>query len=113
MSPLRIGVAGLGTVWRSEGCFIAGIDPWRRVKDVSDEEALAVLAAARPLMQMSVENNGRPVTWRPEAPVRGRENRFWVFNREGLPCRRCDTLVRQRGQGDDNRRSFWCPQCQT
>jgi endonuclease VIII len=106
-------VAGLGTIWRSEGCFIAGIDPWRRVKDVADEEALAVLAAARPLMQLSVESGGRPVTWRPEVPARGPENRFWVFNREGRPCRRCDTIVRQRGQGDDNRRSFWCPQCQT
>ncbi len=106
-------VAGLGTIWRSEGCFIAGIDPWRRVRDVSDDEALAVLAAARPLMQLSVENDGRPVTWRPEVRPRGRENRFWVFGREGLPCRRCDTLVRQRGQGDDNRRSFWCPECQS
>jgi endonuclease-8 len=106
-------VAGLGTIWRSEGCFITGLDPWRRVRDVSDEEALAVIAAARPLMQMSVESGGRPVTWRPEVPRRGRENRFWVFNREGQPCRRCGTIVRQRGQGDDNRRSFWCPQCQT
>ncbi len=34
-------------------------------------------------MQLSVENNGRPVTWRPEVPARGRENRFWVFNRAG------------------------------
>ena len=106
-------VAGLGTIWRSEGCFLTGLDPWRRVRDVSDEEALAVIAAARPLMQMSVANNGRPVTWRPEVPARGNENRFWVFNREGRPCRRCGSIVRQRGQGDDNRRSFWCPQCQT
>ena len=106
-------VAGLGTIWRSEGCFIAGLDPWRRVKEVGNDEALAALAAARPLMQLSVENDGRPVTWRPEVPARGRENRFWVFNRAGRPCRRCDTIVRQRGQGDDNRRTFWCPQCQT
>jgi endonuclease-8 len=106
-------VAGLGTIWRSEGCFIAGIDPWRRTTDVSDAEALAVVAAARPLMQLSVENNGRPVTWRPEVPARGRENRFWVFEREGLPCRECGTVVLQRGQGDDNRRTFWCPACQT
>src|SRR5215213_6746486 len=106
-------VAGLGTIWRSEGCFIAGLDPWRRLKDVPDEEAVAVLAAARPLMQMSVENNGRPITWRPEVPARGRENRFWVFNRAALPCRSCDTPVLQRGQGDDNRRTFWCPQCQS
>ena len=28
------------------------------------------------------------------------------------PCRRCDTLIRSRGQGDDNRTTFWCPACQ-
>jgi endonuclease-8 len=106
-------VAGLGTIWRSEGCFITGLDPWRRVADVTDDQALAVIAAVRPLMQLSVENDGRPVTWRPDVPARGRENRFWVFNREGQPCRRCEAIVRQRGQGDDNRRMFWCPQCQT
>jgi endonuclease-8 len=106
-------VAGLGTIWRSEGCFLAGLDPWRRTADTSDDEALAVIAAARPLMQLSVESGGRPVTWRPEVPARGRENRFWVYNRAGQPCRRCDTVVEGRGQGDDNRNVFWCPRCQT
>ena len=106
-------VAGMGTIWKAEGCFIAGIDPWRRLSEVTDAEALAVVHAARPLMQLSVENGGRPVTWRPEVPPRGRENRYWVFGREGLPCRRCDTLVSQRGQGDDNRRTFWCSTCQS
>jgi endonuclease-8 len=83
------------------------------LSEVSDDEILAIVRAARPLMQLSVENDGRPVTWKPEVPPRGRENRYWVFNREGLPCRRCDTLVLQRGQGDDNRRTFWCPECQS
>jgi endonuclease-8 len=106
-------VAGLGTIWRSEGCFMSGLDPWRRVADVTDEEALEVTRVARPLMQLSVENNGRPVTWKPEVPARGRENRFWVYGREGRPCRRCQTIVRERGQGDDNRKMFWCPECQT
>jgi endonuclease-8 len=106
-------IAGLGTIWRSEGCYLAGVDPWRRVAEVTDDQALAVVRAARPLMQLSVENNGRPVTWRPDVPARGRENRFWVFDRAGQPCRRCQAIVRQRGQGDDNRRTFWCPQCQT
>src|SRR5918997_5990432 len=27
-------VAGIGNLWKVEGCFAAGIDPWRRVRDV-------------------------------------------------------------------------------
>jgi endonuclease VIII len=91
-------VSGIGTVWKSEGCFLAGVSPWRRLGQVSDDEALRVIAEARPLMQRSVEGD--------------RHKRRWVFERAGLPCRRCDTRVEFRGQGDDNRNTFWCPECQ-
>jgi endonuclease VIII len=91
-------VAGIGNMWKAEGCFLAGIDPWRRLDELSDAEALSVLGELRPLMQASAE--GRRVPHR------------WVYDRAGLPCRRCDTPIRARGQGDDNRTSYWCPSCQ-
>src|SRR3954463_6477198 len=30
-------VSGIGTVWKSEGCFLAGISPWRRLDRTSDD----------------------------------------------------------------------------
>ena len=105
-------VAGLGNIWKSEGCFMAGVDPWRRAGEVTDAEALAIPRMARPLMQLSVERGGWVATSQPNRPPRGRESRTWVYNRDGLPCRRCATPVRARGQGDDNRTTYWCPQCQ-
>jgi endonuclease VIII len=92
-------VSGIGTVWKSEGCFLAGLSPWRRVATVGDDEALRAIHEIRPLMQGSVEGD-----------LRGR--RRWVFERAGLPCRRCSTPIEFRGQGDDNRNTFWCPECQ-
>ncbi len=92
-------VAGIGNMWKAEGCFLAGIDPWRRLADVSDDEVLAVVRELRPLMRASADG-GR---------VRGSH---WVFERAGLPCRRCGTRIRARGQGDDNRTTYWCPKCQ-
>ena len=103
-------VAGLGNIWKCESCFIAGLDPWRRVEEVSDEEALAIVREARPLMLESVDRGGPIVTWQPERPARG--NRTYVYERARLPCRRCNTPVRVRGQGDDNRTTYWCPDCQ-
>jgi endonuclease-8 len=91
-------VSGIGTVWKSEGCFLAGVSPWRRLAKISDGEALRVIAEVRPLMERSAEGGGR--------------QRRWVFERAGLPCRRCDTPIEFRGQGDDNRNTFWCPECQ-
>jgi endonuclease-8 len=85
-------------MWKAEGCFMAGVDPWRALREVSDDDLLAVVRAVRPLMQASAE--GR------RAPPR------WVYGRAGLPCRRCATPIRARGQGDDNRTTYWCPRCQ-
>ena len=28
-------LAGIGNVWKSEGCFLARIDPWRRARATS------------------------------------------------------------------------------
>jgi endonuclease-8 len=92
-------LAGVGNVWKSEGCFLAGIDPWRGLAELSDEEALAPVRAVRPLMR--------------EAAQRGGHTRdLFVHERAGLPCRRCGTLIRAGGQGDDNRTTYWCPRCQ-
>jgi endonuclease VIII len=92
-------VAGIGNLWKAEGCFLAGIDPWRPLRDLSDDEALAIVRVLRPLMRASAEG-------------RHTERQRWVYNRAGLPCRRCTTSIRARRQGDDNRTTFWCPTCQ-
>ena len=92
-------IAGIGNIWKSESCFAAQIDPWRRVSQVSDCQALSIVRQARPLMQASAEHGGA-------------RNRPRVFERTGLPCPRCGTLIRARGQGEDNRTTYWCPGCQ-
>jgi endonuclease VIII len=92
-------LAGIGNVWKSEACFAAGIDPWRRVGDLRDDEALAVARMARALMQVSVQGGGF-------------KDRVAVFDRAGQPCRRCGATIRARGQGDDNRTTYWCAGCQ-
>jgi endonuclease VIII len=92
-------LAGVGNVWKSEGCFRAGLDPWRPLGRVADQEALAAVREMRRLMQASVEAGGHP---------RGLQ----VYDRAGRPCPRCGAPIRARGQGDDNRTTYWCPACQ-
>jgi endonuclease VIII len=94
-------IAGIGNLWKSEGCFAAGIDPWRPAGRVSDEEALAIVRECRPRMQESARD-GRQDRWRR------------IYNAAGRPCPRCGppATVAARGQGDDNRLTFWCPTCQ-
>ena len=93
-------VAGIGNMWKAEACFEAGVDPWRPLEEVSADEVLAVARAARAGMRVSAD--GPPA----DPPLR-------VYNRAGLPCPRCGAVIRSRGQGDDNRTTYWCPGCQT
>jgi len=111
-------LAGIGNVWKSEACFLAGVDPWRHSGDVSDDEALEIVHEARPLMLISAERGGHIVSYRPQRNASRRrriapdEESTWVYGRAGRPCRRCATPIRVHGQGDDNRATFWCPACQ-
>jgi endonuclease VIII len=92
-------LAGIGNLWKAELCFAAGIDPWRTVAAVSDEEVLELVALARQLMRESVT---RGYMARPRA----------VYRQAGRPCPRCGTIIRRRGQGESNRITYWCPGCQ-
>jgi endonuclease-8 len=92
-------VAGIGNVWKAECCFALGVDPWRAVGAVGDEEALALVGFAREHMRVSAREG---FAARPRA----------VYDMAGRPCPRCGTPIVARGQGDDNRITYWCPGCQ-
>jgi endonuclease-8 len=86
-------------MWKAEGCWEAGVDPWRPVSQVTDAEAAAIIAAVRPRMLQSAQSGARP-------------DERQVFRRNGRPCPRCGSTILARGQGDNNRTTFWCPGCQ-
>jgi endonuclease-8 len=93
-------IAGIGNLWKAEVCFATGIDPWRALGEVSDEEAEALVGKARELMRQPARDG---FSARPRA----------VYGRSGQPCPRCATIIRQRGQWENNRLTFWCPACQS
>ena len=90
-------LAGVGNMWMAEALWTVRFSPWAWVRDVSDETLREAVEAARRLMREAL-GTGRP----------GRQ----VYRRAGRPCPRCGTIVRSRGQGDDNRTAYWCPGCQ-
>jgi endonuclease-8 len=92
-------VAGIGNIWKAEGCWEAAIDPWRAVSKLSNDEAVRVVDAVRPRMMRSAVDGPRAIQAR-------------VYNRAGRPCPRCGTPIAARGQGDANRTTYWCPECQ-
>ncbi|PWT80134.1 MAG: DNA lyase [Blastocatellia bacterium] len=108
-------LAGLGNVFKSEVLFVAGIDPFRTIAVLSDDELQRVVDVAKKLLAASVMSPSQTLsraagrrTTRSLDPTAN----LWVYGRAGKPCRRCGTLVRSARTGLDARLTYWCPRCQ-
>ena len=96
-------IAGPGNVYRSEVCFLAGIDPRTAVSGVP--EPGRVIELVRSLMETN-RDGGRRSTTGDSRP--GHE--LWVYGRGGRPCRRCGTPVQRFEMAE--RIAYRCPSCQ-
>jgi endonuclease VIII len=110
-------MAGLGNVYKSEVCFACGINPFRRVESLSEDEVLCLVETSRKflLANVTVTAGDQITTYTGMRRTTGRANseeRLWVYGRRKQPCRQCGTLVESRKQGEDARTTFWCPACQ-
>jgi endonuclease-8 len=100
-------VAGVGNMYKSELCFLQGVNPWLPVGEVPDlpgmlRQAKRVLEANKMRAAQATTGDTR----------RGKQ--LWVYRREQQPCRRCGTPIEVAMQGTElrERATYWCPRCQ-
>ncbi|MDS2171165.1 DNA-formamidopyrimidine glycosylase family protein [Nesterenkonia sp. CL21] len=106
-------LAGVGNVYRSEICFLAGFHPEIPVRSVPDLER--VLALAHRLLGI---NKLRPRRCTTGTPGGGTD--LWVYGRGGKPCLRCRGRIEratsgeaaQRRAAQEDRVIYFCPRCQ-
>lgn len=102
-------LAGLGNVYKSEVCFLCGVDPFRLVSTLTSAELDCLVRTARKLMRANVADSSRGrITTGSLDP----HQKLWVYGRRGEPCRKCATPIQSRKQGPSARVTFWCPNCQ-
>ena len=98
-------VAGIGNVYRNEAMFELGIHPETPLAAVDDANLARLLdRSARHLRA----NRGRPRT---TTGARRPDRRLYVYDRAGLPCRRCGHTIHRARTA--SRATFWCPSCQS
>jgi endonuclease-8 len=102
-------VAGIGNEYKSEVLFVARIDPFARVAELTDAQLLHILETARKLMIANVtkRSSGRVTTFSLDP-----SQQQYVYGRGGQACRKCGTPVRYAKQGKDVRGTYWCGECQ-
>jgi endonuclease-8 len=90
-------LAGIGNIYKCEGCWSARTDPWLPLSELGDEDLSRLVIEVAGLMRYGVEIGRTPHS---------------IYRRSGMPCPRCGTPISSRGQGDANRTTYWCESCQ-
>ena len=110
-------LAGVGNVYKSEVLFAAGVNPFRAMRTITPQEMQAMVDVAQRYMRANViDGKGDGIVTysggRRTMHTIDREERLWVYRRQGQECRRCGTAIMMRKQGMQARSTYWCPGCQ-
>lgn len=108
-------VSGIGNVYRAELLFRAKLNPHTPGKLLAPELVRQLWRDWTHLLTIGVQT-GLMLTMEglddeaQRKALASREDRHWVYHREGLPCRVCGTnIVMEMAAA---RKLYWCPQCQ-
>ena len=108
-------VSGIGNVYRAELLYRARLNPHTPGKKVPVDTARALWRDWVHLLDIGVRT-GQMMTMDDLTPqqwaqaMASREDRHWVYKREGLPCRVCGTNIVMELMA--SRKLYWCPYCQ-
>ena len=105
-------VVGVGNIYANESLFRAGIRPTTRANKLSRPRLARLVVEVRAVLTEAIAKGGS--TLRDYVDADGEPGYFqlsyFVYGREGEPCRNCGTPIRHRRLGA--RASFYCPRCQ-
>jgi len=105
-------VVGVGNIYASESLFEAGINPNTSAHRIGLARYERLARAIRRILAAAIEKGGS--TLRDFVGADGQSGYFqqayFVYDRDGEPCRICGAAIRQIRQGQ--RSTFYCVNCQ-
>lgn len=105
-------VVGVGNIYACESLFRAGINPKRKVGNISKSRISKLVEAIKLTLQLAIEEGG--TTLRDFTGITGQPGYFaqklLVYGRTGKACVVCDKPIKQFVQ--QARSTFYCPRCQ-
>jgi formamidopyrimidine-DNA glycosylase len=105
-------VVGVGNIYASEALFAAGIHPKRQARRIAAARMDRLADAIKAVLQRAISAGG--TTLRDFHGGDGEPGYFKqqldVYDRDGLPCRRCNTPIRSIVLGQ--RSTYYCKHCQ-
>ena len=106
-------VAGIGNIYANEALWLAGIDPSRPARSLSEIEVAALHHAIRDVLERSIEARG--TSFRDYRDASGRRGAFVeqlaAYGRAGAPCPSCGRPLVET-HAIDGRSTVFCWSCQ-
>lgn len=99
-------LAGIGNIYKSEVLFLEKVSPFIPVGDLDDRTLDALIERARTLLRRNSKG--------PRRTTFGTLSRmpYYVYERSGQHCIKCDATIRMSRQGPALRSTYFCPECQ-
>lgn len=105
-------IAGIGNIYASESLFLAGIKPDRKTSALNKNEIKKLTLSIKQILKKGIKYSGTTISdYKTVKGTPGRmQNYLKVYKREGLPCKKCKTLIKRIKTA--GRSSYFCPTCQ-
>lgn len=103
-------LAGVGNVYRAELLFRAKLSPFTPGEHVPAELVMRIWNDAATLMQIGVRRGIMLTRDGFLSGVVSKANRYYVYKREGQPCRECGEEIQISLMA--TRKLYWCASCQ-
>lgn len=107
-------VCGLGNIYAAEVMFAAGLSPRRRTHRLTRPTVAALRESIRAVLEEALSHAGAqavdPEDLEGSYFSAGTTAAWFVYDREGEPCRRCDQPILRLKQG--GRSTYFCRTCQ-
>lgn len=107
-------ISGIGNIYANEALFVAGIDPRRKANSLSEKEATQLFTSIEKVLSEGLHYRGTTASDDKYVDAYGKkgqyQNHLRVYSREGLPCPKCQGLVKRIALG--GRGTFFCSACQ-
>ncbi len=104
--------AGIGNIYASEACWVAGIDPRKSAKLLTRAQCGKICQAVPEVLQRALQRGGSTLRdfMSPEGNYGSYQKEFCVYDRQGEECVRCGGEIKKIVQAQ--RSTYFCAGCQ-
>ena len=105
-------ISGIGNIYANEALFLAGIDPKRKTKTLSDKEINKLYGSSLEVLKRGIKYGGSSdINFVNALGEDGHyQNHFLVYGRKGKKCLNCERKVEKIQLG--GRGTYFCSECQ-